>query len=194
MAARPSRGRSRGSNGNPRRGGGRARTRHFSFADPLVKFLVAGFLVIGLLFVVVFGYYYVKYERIVDKRMAGGVFSNAAKIYSRPRLLSIGDKLDAAEVAAELRRAGYTEGDHDGSSIGHYRFVGGGIEIVPGPQSFHAAEGARLRFDNGKLKSITVPSLNQSQPIKRNEPACIAQPSLGRVFADVAVASQDLYA
>ncbi len=31
----------------------------------------------------VFAYFYFKYERVVDRRMAGGIFSNAAKIYAR---------------------------------------------------------------------------------------------------------------
>ncbi len=59
--------------------------RHFSVRDPLVKILVVAFLCVGILFVAVFAYFYFKYERVVDRRMAGGIFSNAAKIYARPR-------------------------------------------------------------------------------------------------------------
>ena len=128
-----------------------------------------------------FGYYYMKYERIVDRRMSGEIFSNAAKIYARPRLVSVGERLDAAEVAADLRRAGYSELDASGklvghdedqsaaalgerarvqngekgpSPIGHYTLVHGGIEVVPGPHSFHGSEAAVLRFESGKLASI----------------------------------------
>ncbi len=87
-----------------------ARVQRFSFRDPLVKLFVAGFLLIGIIFMGVFAYYYVKYERLVDRRMAAGFFSNAAKIYARPATISPGEKLDASEVAADLRRAGYSEG------------------------------------------------------------------------------------
>ena len=157
-----------------------ARVRHFSLADPLVKVFVSGFLVVALVFLGVFAYFYVKYEHIVDRRMAGGVFSNAARIYARPRVVAVGEKVEAAEIAAELRRAGYTElgagglpvgHDEDGSQIrhgeraqgkeksispiGHYTFAGGGLEIVPGPQSFHGAHAALLRFASGKLASVT---------------------------------------
>jgi penicillin-binding protein 1B len=151
MASRRSQGESRAPKGKRR-----ASTRHFSFRDPLVKYFLAAFLVIAAAFLGVFSYFYVKYARIVDKRMAGGVFSNAAKIYSRPRMVSPGDTIDAAEIAAELRRAGYNEGDQNGSSVGHYRYVRGGLEIVPGPQSFHVAEGAVLHFQGNKLASITA--------------------------------------
>ena len=76
-----------------------ARTRRFSFRDPLVKLFAAGFLIAGIVFMGIFGYVYVKYERVVDRRMAGGIFSNAAKIYARPRTVSVGEKLDEAPVA-----------------------------------------------------------------------------------------------
>jgi len=80
-----------------------ARTRHFSFRDPLVKLFAAAFLIAGIVFMSVFAYVYVKYERVVDRRMAGGIFSNAAKIYARPHTISVGEKMDQAELAAELR-------------------------------------------------------------------------------------------
>ena len=72
----------------------------------------------------VFSYFYVKYGNIVDRRMSGPIFSNAARIYARPQTVAVGEKLDAAEVAAELRRAGYAEerGNSD-SPIGHYAFT-----------------------------------------------------------------------
>ncbi len=107
-------------------------------------------------FMAVFAYFYFKYERVVDRRMAGGIFSNAAKIFARPRMVSVGDKLDVQEIAADLRRAGYLEGSAESSSaIGHYRLTHNGIEIEPGPASFHAANPAQIRFSGGKVTSIT---------------------------------------
>jgi penicillin-binding protein 1B len=128
---------------------------HFSVADPLVKLFVAGFVVAGVIFMAMFAWFYVKYERIVDRRMAGPIFSNAARIYARPQTVAVGEKLDAAEVAAELRRAGYAEqrGNND-SPIGHYSFKPDGIQIVPGPESFHAQDGAVIRFQGGKVTAI----------------------------------------
>jgi penicillin-binding protein 1B len=132
-----------------------ARTRHFSFRDPLVKLFVAGFILAGIVFMGVFAYVYVKYERVVDRRMAGGIFSNAAKIYARPRTLSVGEKIDEAELTAELRRAGYSEGSD--SPIGRYHLGPDGLHVTPGPQSFHGADSAAvIRFERGKVSSISA--------------------------------------
>jgi penicillin-binding protein 1B len=137
--------------------------------DPLVKILVVAFLCIGILFMSVFAYLYFKYERVVDRRMAGGIFSNAAKIYARPRVVAVGEKLDPADVASELRRAGYAEGGSDGGAgVGHYSLTRGGIQIVPGPQSFHASNTAMIRFGGGKIASITE-SGDQSQNLQAYE-------------------------
>ena len=130
--------------------------RHFSVRDPLVKIFVIAFLGVGVLFMAAFAYFYFKYERVVDRRMAGGIFSNAAKVYARPRVVAVGEKLDPAEVASDLRRAGYAEGSSDGGAgVGHYTLTRGGIQIVPGPQSFHASNTATIRFSGGKIASIT---------------------------------------
>ena len=156
-------------------------THHLTLADPLTKLIVACFLAVSVIFLGVFAYYYTKYERLVDRRMSGEIFSNAAKIYSRPRLVSVGDKIDPGDLEAELRRAGYSELDANGrlvghndeaavqgheaqgtqnhgnqsSPVGHYTVLSSGLEIVPGPQSFHGSEGAVLRFAGGKLESIS---------------------------------------
>jgi penicillin-binding protein 1B len=118
---------------------------------------VSGFLIAGIIFVSVFVYFYVKYSRMVDRRMSGPVFSNAAKIYARPKSVSVGEKLDAQEIIADLRHAGYTEqGRESDSPIGHYRWVQGGIEILPGPQSFHPPDAAVIRFSGGKVSEISA--------------------------------------
>ena len=71
--------------------------------------MVAGFLIAGILFMATFAFLYVKYERIVDRRMSGQIFSNAAKIYARPQIVQTGDKLTSTEIVGYLRRAGYSE-------------------------------------------------------------------------------------
>ncbi|MFZ0793250.1 MAG: transglycosylase domain-containing protein [Candidatus Korobacteraceae bacterium] len=139
-----------------------ARTRRFSFRDPLVKVFAAVFLIAGIVFLGIFAYVYVKYERVVDRRMAGGIFSNAAKIYARPHAISVGEKLDEADITAELRRAGYSEeGD---SPIGHYHLGPDGLHVMPGPQSFHGADSAAVvRFDRGKVSSISAAGGNHQE-------------------------------
>ncbi len=132
-----------------------AKSSHFTLGDPVVKIAVSGFLVAGLIFMAVFAFFYVKYSRIVDRRMAGPIFSHAASIYARPKTVSVGEPIDAQEIIANLRRAGYTEdGKNDDSPIGHFRMVRGGVEILPGPQSLHSSDAAIIRFDKGKVSAI----------------------------------------
>ena len=131
------------------------KVRRFTLHDPLVKIFVFGFVAAAVLFLGVFTYFYVKYERIVDRRMSGPIFSNAARIYARPQSVWVGEKMDAATIAAELRRAGYSEQNREGDSpLGRYRMVRGGIEIMPGPESFHGAGNAVVRTESGKITAI----------------------------------------
>ncbi len=121
-------------------------------------------------FMAAFAYFYFKYERVVDRRMAGGIFSNAAKIYARPSVISVGEKLDPSEIAADLRRAGYAEGSSDSSSaIGHYTLTRNSIEIMPGPQSFHASNTAEIRFSGGKIASIKESGDSSSDQLQAYE-------------------------
>ncbi len=129
----------------------------FTLSDPIVKFFAGGFLLAAVIFLGVFTYFYVKYSRIVDQRMAGPLFNTAAKIYARPKTVSVGEEVSAQEIAANLRRAGYTEqGQDDESPVGHYRFVRGGIEVLPGPESLRAADAAIIRVDSGKVSGIEI--------------------------------------
>src|SRR5271166_4189797 len=130
---------------------------HFKLSDPVVKFLVAGFLVAGILFMAAFAFFYVKYEGIVDRRMAGPIFNNAAKIYARPQIVQVGDRVTPSELATYLRHAGYSEqGKENDSPIGRFHLSGGNIEVMPGEESFHSAESATISFDGGKVSSIAL--------------------------------------
>jgi penicillin-binding protein 1B len=153
-AAKPARRASSRPARQPSRGTGKSH--HFTLSDPIVKMFVSGFVIAGIVFVAVLAYFYVKYSRIVDRRMAGPVFSNAARIYSRPKSVSVGDKVSEQEIIAELRRAGYTEqGKENDSPLGRYRLVRGGVEILPGPESFHSADAAFIKFSGGKIGDIS---------------------------------------
>ena len=82
------------------------------------------------------------------------MFSNSAKIYALPRTVRDGDKMDAKEIAASLRRAGYS--DKDGQSeLGSFHLVKDGIEITPGPESYHSPEEAHIVIQGGQVSQIT---------------------------------------
>ena len=90
-----------------------------------------------------FTYYYVKFGRMIDQRFKGPVFGNSARIYAVARPVQVGEKIEAKEIALQLRRAGY---DQNGKSpMGSYRLFEGGIEIKPGSDSYHSPESAIIR-------------------------------------------------
>ncbi len=122
--------------------------------DPLLRFALLVFLTLSLLLIGFFSYFYVKYDRIIEARFKGPVFSNSARIYAEPESVRIGEKIDSKEVASLLRHAGYT--DHDGQSpLGTYHVAKDGIQVSPGPESYHSPDPAEIHFADGKIDSIT---------------------------------------
>ena len=108
---------------------GKKRKSDFHFGDPVVKIGVSIFLVACLVLFGVFAYYYVKYEKIIDRKMKGQIFNNAAKIYARPQVVRVGDKYSVDEIVSDLRRAGYTvQGHKPESQLGTYRLAGSAVE------------------------------------------------------------------
>ena len=122
--------------------------------DPLLRAAVVAFLILAVSFTAVFSYFYIKYDRIIEKRFRTPVFANSAKIYALPRVVRDGQQIDAKEIAAELRRAGYSDKDGD-SNLGTFHLMKGGIEIDPGSESYHAPEPARITIEDGQVSHIT---------------------------------------
>ncbi|HVN18302.1 MAG TPA: PBP1A family penicillin-binding protein [Dongiaceae bacterium] len=122
--------------------------------DPVLRAAFVAFLILAVSFTIFFSYFYIKYDRIIEKRFRTPVFANSAKIYSLPRVVRDGEKIDAKDIASELRRAGYSEKQGE-SNLGTYHLVKGGIEITPGPESYHAPEPARITIEDGQVSQIT---------------------------------------
>jgi len=119
--------------------------RGFLGGDPVVRIALIVFAVLAIGITAVFSFYYVKYDRIIEHRFKGQIFSNSAKIYAIPKTVRVGQKISATQVAAELRQAGYTDSD-DRAELGSYRLLSSGIEIKPGPGSYHSPEAARVEI------------------------------------------------
>jgi len=129
--------------------------------DPVIRAALVVFTTLSLFVVGFFTYYYVKYDRIIENRFRGPVFSSSALIFAEPKTVKVGQKFDAKEIAALLRHAGYTEGDSP-AGMGSYRLMRDGIEINPGPQSYHSPDPATIHFSAGKVDSITSKSSDLS--------------------------------
>jgi penicillin-binding protein 1B len=109
-----------------------------------------GILVIGS---IVFGYFYYHYQKVVDDRLAAGpIFASVSQIYAAPREIRDGQKLTAASIAADLRRAGYNAN----SQLGTYQLNGDNIFIKPGPESYHNTDGATINTTGDTVQSITA--------------------------------------
>jgi penicillin-binding protein 1B len=111
----------------------------------------------ALLFFVVFAFYYIKYQHVVDERLKSPLFANTAKIYAAPREVRPGQKLSVDLIANELREAGYsTDGASQTSPMGTFSQGAQTIKVHPGPQSYHAQDGASIRISgSGAVQSIT---------------------------------------
>jgi penicillin-binding protein 1B len=145
---------------------------------------VAAFIITCTLLLGVFAFYYLRYQKIVDARMRGPIFTTSAEIFARPQLVEAGEKISADAVISELRRAGYTdEAPHapltartarnapapppftkpkepvmitePRSAVGTFVMKDNELRIHPGADSYHAAEAAVLHFDEGKLTDVT---------------------------------------
>jgi penicillin-binding protein 1B len=114
------------------------------------------FVAVDLLFLAVFGYYYVVYQHVVDERLKQPIFANTAKIFAAPREVRPGQKLTVRLIAEELRQAGYSaDGASQTSELGTYKESAQAVTVRPGPQSFHAQDSAVIRISAGQVASIS---------------------------------------
>ena len=128
-------------------------------SHPLVKASVAAFLIVCIVLFGIFAHYYIKYQKIVDRRLRSPLFANSAKIYSAAETVRVGESLKPSAMAAELRRAGYTEeGERNESPIGSYKEGASYLEVRPGSQSYHTPEAAIIHVSEGKVDRITQPN------------------------------------
>src|ERR1700677_4869803 len=132
--------------------------------------LLAALMAFGLLILTgfsVFGYFYFKYQGVVDERLKQPIFANTAKIFAAPREVRPAQKLSAALIANEMREAGYsTEGASQPSQLGTYAQSAQSITVHPGPQSYHAQDGATIKISSGVVESITD---DHGQPLSSYE-------------------------
>ncbi len=126
--------------------------------DPILRLLLAAFALVSVVVIGVFSFFFIKYDRMIEERFRGPVFTTSARIFARPHTVRPGEKIQPHEIAALLRRAGYAEGGTSGSGagldIGSYKLLSSGIQVKPGAQSYHAPEAATIQIRDGAVDSI----------------------------------------
>lgn len=122
---------------------------------------------VASLFALVVGvtvFYYNRYARAIEDKLAIGPFAKTAKVYGAPETIRVGDPSSAQEIATGLRKAGYVEAKN-GNLVGWYHFRGDAVEIFPGPDSYFRQDPFLIRFSGGKVSQIV--SLRDSS--RRNQ-------------------------
>jgi penicillin-binding protein 1B len=101
---------------------------------------------------VIFCFAYSHYKHVVDDRLAAGVFASESQIYAASREVRPGQKLTAASIASDLRRANY----NNNPKLGTFQLNGDTIFIKPGPESYHSTDGATIDTTGGVVQKITA--------------------------------------
>jgi len=112
---------------------------------------VIAFLLLGLTATGVFSYYYFYYSRMIDAELRAGVFSNATLLYAAPRPVTVGEAITRDDIAAYLKRCGYSS--QNTNRMGWYLVRPDAVEVNPGADAFDR-EGAVIKIAGGKVTQI----------------------------------------
>ena len=135
---------------------------------PAGRNAVIGALAAFVLIIALFTSTYLKYARLIDRRLKAGAFSQSVNIYAAPETLAVGDPLTAAQIVARLRQSGYTVSPLN--PVGRYNLRPHGIEIYPGPESYSGPDPAVLQFAGGHLSKIVSLADNTERTEYQIEP------------------------
>ena len=119
--------------------------------NPWALTFLALFLLLGATATGVFAYYYLHYSKIIDAELRAGPFTNATLLYSAPRPVLLGEEASGEEIAAYLRRCGYSTSNT--SRMGWYLVRPDAVEVNPGPDAYDQ-EGAVIKIAGGHVTEI----------------------------------------
>ncbi len=141
------------------------------FLGPVGRVLIMGSAVLTILLMGAFIVFYARYSRVIDEKLRAGPFANNAKIFAAPESVGVGDPMAPADIAAELRRSGYSEAR--GNAIGSYRLGPNEITIIPGPESYFDQEAGVIKFNGPRISQIVSLQDNTSRGQYQLEPQLI---------------------
>jgi penicillin-binding protein 1B len=123
------------------------------FLHPAGKVFLFGTVFLITAGLAAFIYFYNMYARLIDEKLAAGLFQSTSTVYAAPRKVSLGDQVTLEDVAAQLRRSGYSESP--GNRLGWYKLSESSIEISPGPESYFGQRPTLIRFEGGQVSEVT---------------------------------------
>lgn len=102
----------------------------------------------------VFAFFSVRYSRMIDERMSGGILQNTTQIFSSPPRITAGQVMAQEELATYLQRSGYRPQYAEGV-IGQYTVQGNSIDIRPAKLSYFSGKNSlAVRFAGKTIQSI----------------------------------------
>jgi penicillin-binding protein 1B len=142
------------------------------FTHPIGKTIVALFVLTATIVLSVSAYYYVKYSKLIESKLAAGPFANTSMLYAAPRSISLGDPATPQDLANDLRRAGYSEAANN--KMGHYAMKPDEVDVYPGPDSYFKREDGVIKFEKGKVSRIISLADNTDRTEYELEPELIS--------------------
>jgi penicillin-binding protein 1B len=119
-----------------------------------------------------FTYYYVKYSRLIESKLAAGPFANTSMLFAAPRTVDVGDIADPQEIATDLRRSGYTESANN--RMGYFTLKPDEIDVYPGPDSYFKRDEGVIKFAGRKVTQIISLADNTGRTEYTLEPELIS--------------------
>ncbi|MBI4874561.1 MAG: PBP1A family penicillin-binding protein [Acidobacteria bacterium] len=119
---------------------------------PAGKLILATSVALFTLGLLTFTFYYVKFSRMIDEKLAEGPFPTTSMLFSAPKTVRVGDETTAEEIVGQLRRSGY--GESKTNRMGWYHLRPDAVEVFPGPDSFFDQEAGVIKLDGGRVVQV----------------------------------------
>ena len=119
--------------------------------SPWGRVFLVTFLLLSVTAIGVFSYYYLYYSRMTEAELKAGVFSNATLLYAAPRAVDVGEQITGDDIAAYLKRCGYSTSST--SKMGWYLIRPDAVEVNPGVNAYDP-EGAVIKIAGGHVTQI----------------------------------------
>ena len=142
------------------------------FLHPAGKTLLAVVALVLTTAVIVFTYYYSKYSRLIETKLAAGPYANTSMLFAAPRTVGVGDLATPQELATELRRSGYNESRNN--RMGYFTLKPEEIDIYPGPDSYFKRDEGVVKFRGTKVSQIISLADNTERTEYTLEPELIS--------------------
>jgi len=119
---------------------------------PVGKVFLVSFVAVFTLGLLAFTFYYFKFSRMIDDKLAGGPFPTTSMLFSAPKAVMVGDEMTPDEILNQLRRSGY--GESKTNRMGWYHVRPDAVEIFPGPDSYFDQEAGVVKLEDGRVTQI----------------------------------------